>query len=129
MDYTPGKEYDTIRGQRVLVTGGLGVCGSNLTRFLAERLDCRVTVIDDLSNSTLPDRTLRNVEVVVADVRDLAAYQSHLETNPWIFHLDCRTILTCSADPEGDLSVNATGTLRLLEWLRHQAPPKFQRFL
>jgi nucleoside-diphosphate-sugar epimerase len=129
MDYTPGKEYDTIRGQRVLVTGGLGFCGSNLTRFLAERLDCRVTVIDDLSNSTLPDRTLRNVEVVVADVRDLAAYQSHLETNPWIFHLACRTILTCSADPEGDLSVNATGTLRLLEWLRHQAPPKFQRFL
>lgn len=129
MHYTLDKEYDAIRGQRVLVTGGLGFCGSNLTRFLAERLDCRVTVVDDLSNASMPEPPPRNVEIVVADVRDLTRYESHLRSNPWIFHLACRTILTCASDPESDLSVNATSTLRLLEWLRHHAPERFGRFV
>jgi len=126
MDYSI---YDAIRGQRVLVTGGLGFCGLNLTRFLAEELDCRVTVLDDCSNSSPPAESLRNVEVIIGDVRDPANYESLLRANPWIFHLACRTILTCSAAPEDDITVNAMSTLRILEWLRQNRPPKFQRFL
>lgn len=121
--------YEPIRGQRVLVTGGLGFCGLNLTRFLAEELDCRVTVLDDCSNSTLPDTPLRNVEVVVGDAREPNKYEPLLRANPWIFHLACRTILTCGSDPEADLTVNSLSTLRILEWLRANRPPRFQRFL
>lgn len=121
--------YDSIRGQRVLVTGGLGFCGLNLTRFLADELDCRVTVLDDCSNSQLPDSSLRNVEVVMGDAREPEQYEPLLRVNPWVFHLACRTILTCSSDPEGDLTVNSLSTLRILEWLRANRPPKFQRFL
>jgi UDP-glucose 4-epimerase len=121
--------YEPIRGQRVLVTGGLGFCGLNLTRFLAAELDCRVTVLDDCSNSRLPTSPLRNVEVVVGDVREPEKYEPLLRANPWIFHLACRTILTCATDPEGDLTVNSLSALRMLEWLRVNHPPKFQRFL
>lgn len=121
--------YDPIRGQRVLITGGLGFCGFNLTRFLADELDCRVTVLDDCSNSRLVDSPIRNVEIVVGDVRDPERYEPLLRANPWVFHLACRTILTCSTDPEGDLTVNSLSALRLLEWLRTNRPPKFQRFL
>jgi UDP-glucose 4-epimerase len=121
--------YEPIRGQRVLVTGGLGFCGQNLTRFLAETLDCRVTVLDDCSNSVRPSSPLRNIDVVVEDVRTPEKFEGLLRSNPWIFHLACRTILTSSQDPEADLTVNGLGTLRLLEWLRHNRPPRFQRFL
>jgi UDP-glucose 4-epimerase len=121
--------YDAIRGQRVLVTGGLGFCGLNLTRFLADVLDCRVTVLDDCSNSRLPSTSMRNVEVVVEDVRNPDKYAPLLRANPWIFHLACRTILTCGSDPQSDLDVNSASTLRILEWLRHNRPASFRRFL
>lgn len=121
--------YEGIRGQRVLVTGGLGFCGLNLTRFLAEELDCRVTVLDDCSNSQLPDSPLRNVEIIVEDARDPEKFAPLLRANPWIFHMACRTILTCGADPESDLMVNSMSTLRILEWLRINRPAKLQRFL
>jgi len=120
---------DDIRGQRALVTGGLGFCGWNLTRYLAEELDCRVTVLDDCSNASPPESMPRNVEVVIGDVRDVERHETHIQANPWIFHLACRTILTCGSDPEADIAVNATSTLRLLEWLRHHRPPKLRRFL
>lgn len=121
--------YEPIRGQRVLITGGLGFCGSNLARFLAEDLDCRVTIFDDCSNSRVPDSPMRNVEIVIGDARAPAKYEPLLRSNPWIFHLACRTILTCSSDPEGDLNVNSLSTLRILEWLRANRPSRFQRFL
>jgi UDP-glucose 4-epimerase len=129
MQFALDKECKAIHGQRVLVTGGLGFCGSNLTRFLAERFDCRVTVIDDCSNASLPAELPRNVDVVVGDIRDPAKFETHLRANPWIFHLACRTILTCGTDPESDLTVNAMSTLRLLEWLRREQPAALQRLL
>lgn len=113
----------------MLVTGGLGFCGSHLTRFLADELDCRVTVLDDCSNASLPSSSHRNVEIVVGDVRNPDDYEPLLRANPWIFHLACRTILTCGADPEADIAVNALSTLRMLEWLRQHQPPRLRCFL
>jgi UDP-glucose 4-epimerase len=118
-----------LRGQRVLVTGGLGFCGWNLTRFLAERLECAVTVLDDCSNASSPDESVPGVSIVVGDVREPSVFTPLVRTHPWIFHLACRTILTCGADPESDVMVNAVSTLRLLECLRHERPAGFQRFL
>ena len=121
--------FDPIRGETVLVTGGLGFCGLNLSRFLAEELSCRVIVIDDCSNSRLPGDLPSTVEVTVGDVREPLTHASLLRESRWIFHLACRTILTCSKDPESDLAVNSLSTLRLLEWLRANRPPHFQRFV
>lgn len=124
-----GDVLEPIRGQRVLVTGGLGFCGRNLSDYLADELDCRVTIIDDCSNASIPTAPRRNIEFIQGDVRDIKLLAPHLGSNPWIFHLACRTILTCSGDPYSDLGVNAESTLRILEWLRHNKPAKLQRFL
>ena len=118
-----------LRGQRVLVTGGLGFCGWNLTRLLVEQLDCSVTVLDDYSNATTPADVPPAVTIVAGDVRDETVFAPLVRANPWVFHLACRTILTCGADPESDLSVNALSTLRLLEFLRRERPAGFQRFV
>jgi UDP-glucose 4-epimerase len=121
--------FERIREQKVLVTGGLGFCGLNLTRFLATELGCRVTVLDDCSNASLPSAPIPNVDVVVGDVRDESAFAPLLSSHPWIFHLACRTILTCSDDPHGDLRVNAESTLAMLEYLRRNRPRGLQSFL
>jgi UDP-glucose 4-epimerase len=125
-----GDPLAELRGARVLVTGGLGFIGKSLCEFLIGALGCRVTALDDLSNSSrsavahLPD-----LDVIIGDVRDPAVTDRLLLTHPWVFHLACRTILTCAADPESDLSVNALSTLRLLEFLRRERPAGFRRFV
>lgn len=124
-----GTAFDSIRGQNVLVTGGLGFVGLNLARYLAEELECNVSVIDDCSNSAIPSDLPAAVEIVVGDIREESVYASHLRRHPWIFHLACRTILTCGNDPEGDMTVNALSTLRILEFLRAHRPRHLQRFL
>src|ERR687896_596463 len=119
--------FDAIRGQRVLVTGGLGFCGWNLVEFLSHDLECAVTILDDCSNASRPSRTPLHVEIVEADVRDEAKFGPLVRSHPWVFHLACRTILTCGRDPEGDLTVNALSTLRLLEFLRRNSPRGLKR--
>jgi UDP-glucose 4-epimerase len=121
--------FDSIAGQRVLVTGGLGFCGRHLTKFLATELGCSVTVLDDCSNSAPPGESIANVDIVVGDVREDAVTAPLLRSHPWVFHLACRTILTSARDPESDLSVNGLSTLRLLEQLRKHPPRNFRRFV
>jgi UDP-glucose 4-epimerase len=123
------EQFEPISGDRVLVTGGLGFCGWNLTRFLADSLGCRVTVFDDLSNAAVPAHVPEGVSIVEGDVRRDADVLPHLREHPWIFHLACRTILTCATDPEADLTVNAQSTLRMLEFLRGERPRGLKRFL
>lgn len=121
--------HEILHGQRVLVTGGLGFCGWNLTTRLAEEYGCQVTVLDDCSNAIVPSDVPRGVDIVVGDIRELEQHVSLLKVHRWIFHLACRTILTCGQDPESDLTVNALSTLRLLQWLRQNPPRHFHRFL
>jgi len=121
--------FAPLRGERVLVTGGLGFVGWNLTQYLAATLDCQVTVLDDCSNASMPAVVPDGVRVIVGDVRDLGVITPLLHEHPWIFHLACRTILTAGDDPEADLTVNALSTLRMLEVLRHHRPAGLQRFL
>jgi len=122
--------FAPLRGGRALVTGGLGFIGANLCRFLVRSLGCRVTALDDLSNSSIDAaRDIENVEVVVGDVRDTKLVAPLAHSHPWVFHLACRTILTSADDPESDLTVNALSTLRLLEILRHATSPRAGRFV
>lgn len=122
--------FSPIRGQKVLVTGGLGFCGLNLSRYLAEDLGCRVTILDDCSNSSAEAaRTVDGATLVVGDVRDEPTFAPLLRDHPWIFHLACRTILTCGNEPEADAEVNAISTLRMLEFLRRERPAGLRSFL
>ncbi|MGZ5487388.1 MAG: NAD-dependent epimerase/dehydratase family protein, partial [Candidatus Aminicenantales bacterium] len=45
---------DSYKGRTVLVTGGAGAIGSNLTRTLAG-LGAQVIILDDLSSAAVPD--------------------------------------------------------------------------
>lgn len=113
--------------KRVLVTGGLGFVGSNLTHELVKRGD-RVTVFDNADPACGGD--LRNldpvaaeVEVVSGDIRDSDAMTRAVRGKDLILHCAAKTShLESMQKPFENLDVNARGTLTLLEAIRHTQP-------
>ncbi len=113
------KNYkEHYNGKRVLVTGGAGAIGSNLTRSLAE-LGAQVFVLDDLSSAerwNVP--SLPGVFFIQGDVVDeVKLKRVFFEQPDIVFHLAAFFANQNSVDfPERDLTVNGMGTLRLLEY-------------
>lgn len=111
-------------GREVCVTGGAGFIGGHLVDALLS-MGAFVRVIDDLSNSTLehlaglielePER-IRFIHASVLDNTALAAATADVNT---IFHLAALGSVPRSVEhPQRYWSVNATGTLRVLEAAR-----------
>jgi nucleoside-diphosphate-sugar epimerase len=109
---------EEYRDKSVLVTGGAGAIGCNLTRALANA-GARVIVIDDLSSAerwNVP--SLPNVLFVEGDVLDEVKLKRVFFERPRVvYHLAAFFANQNSVDhPEKDLLVNGMGTLRLLEY-------------
>ena len=104
-------------GRTVLVTGGAGAIGSNLTRSLAEA-GARVIVLDDLSASArwnVP--SLDSVLFVEGSVLDEAMLGRVFDEQPSVvFHLAAFYANQNSVDhPQDDLRVNGAGTLGVMQ--------------
>jgi nucleoside-diphosphate-sugar epimerase len=115
------RHYD---GRAVCVTGGAGFIGGHLVDALLS-LGARISVIDDLSNSTLahlaglielePER----IRFVHGSILDDDAMADAAEGARTIFHLAAMGSVPLSvAHPQRSWSVNATGTVRVLEAAR-----------
>jgi len=113
------QEYRDIYSDKiVLVTGGAGAIGSNLTRSLAE-LGSKVIIVDDLSSGVrwnVPSSP--NVLFVEGSVLDEVVLKRVFTERPQIiFHLAAFFGNQNSVDhPERDLMTNGLGTLRVLEY-------------
>ena len=109
---------EAYKGQVVLVTGGAGAIGSNLTRALVQA-GARVIVLDDLSSAerwNVP--SLPGILFVEGDLLDEVKLKRVFFERPRIvYHLAAFFANQNSVDhPERDLMVNGMGTLRLLEY-------------
>lgn len=114
IDFSPS----SYTGKRVLVTGGAGAIGSNLTRALAE-LGAQVIVLDDLSSAepwNMPSHS--NVLFVEGSVLDeVVLKRVFVERPQMVFHFAAFFANQNSVDhPEKDLMVNGLGTLKLLQY-------------
>lgn len=112
---SPASAYE---GRTVLVTGGAGAIGSNLTAALLAA-GASVVVLDSMTagyrwNLPRHDQLL----VVEADILDETALKRVFAERPAVvFHLAAFFANQNSVDyPERDLMVNGLGTLRLLEY-------------
>ncbi len=115
------------QGKSVLVTGGAGAIGSNLSRTLAAA-GARVTIVDDLSSTEIWNAPRDpHIQLVVGDILDADVRRKALQSNPTIvFHLAAFFANQNSVDnKERDLMVNGMGTLRLLEDLRSRTLSRF----
>jgi nucleoside-diphosphate-sugar epimerase len=109
---------ESYAGKTVLVTGGAGAIGSNLSRELVS-LGARVLILDDLSSSqrwNVP--SCQGVLFTQGDILDEVKLKRVFFERPQIvYHFAAFFANQNSLDhPERDLMVNGMGTLRLLEY-------------
>ncbi|HET6655578.1 MAG TPA: NAD-dependent epimerase/dehydratase family protein [Gammaproteobacteria bacterium] len=111
----------------VLVTGGAGFVGTNLTARLAAE-GHRVRVLDNLSRpgvernlEWLRQRCGSAIEFIPGDTRNARVVDHAVDGCSQIFHLAAQVAVTTSLDdPRADFDVNLGGTLNLLEAARRQ---------
>ena len=116
-----------MQNQRVLVTGGAGFIGSELVRQLAAR-GFTVRAVDNLVNGrreNLDGVLGENVELVVADIRDLKSMTSLVRDVDLIFHLACLGVRHSIHSPVENHEVNASATLVLLNLARRTGVKRF----
>lgn len=105
---------------RVLITGGAGFIGSNLSRYLLENVEgVQVRVIDDLSTGRLSNLDGLGVEFIEGSILDYPTLLAAAEGVDSIVHLGAIPSVPRSvAAPRPSHEANATGTLNVLEAAR-----------
>lgn len=119
--------FEAFQGRRVLVTGGLGFIGSNLTIRLVE-LGAKVLIVDSL----IPDYggnlyNIRDVhdrvEVNIADVRDAHSMRYLVRGQDYLFNLAGQVShIDSMTDPFSDLDINTRAQLSIVESCRYYNP-------
>jgi UDP-glucose 4-epimerase len=109
----------SVRGKKILVTGGAGTIGSNLVDLLAEGGAREIVVLDNFVRGrranlaqALPSGV---VEVVEGDVRDAATVRKVTEGTDLVFHLAAIRITQCAEEPRLANEVLVDGTFNVLE--------------
>jgi nucleoside-diphosphate-sugar epimerase len=115
-------------GKRILITGGAGCIGSNLTRALLKAEPERIIIIDDLSASyewNIPKH--QKVIFIHGSILDEEKMKRAFSYKPhYVFHLAAHFANQNSVDhPETDLLVNGLGTLKTLEYANLTGVEKF----
>ncbi len=110
---------DAYKGSKVLITGGAGCIGSNLTRALIQAEAAKITVLDDLSAAfrwNVP--VAPNVNFVQGSILDDEIMKRVFADKPdYVFHLAAHFANQNSVDnPETDLMVNGLGTQKVLQY-------------
>ncbi|WP_281774767.1 NAD-dependent epimerase/dehydratase family protein [Methanobacterium formicicum] len=111
-------DYNDYNDKTVLVTGGAGCVGSNLTRKLSEYAE-KVMILDNLDSAyewNIPD--VENIYFVKGDILDDEMLKRVFKEKPdYVFHLAAHFANQNSVDnPELDLMVNGLGILKVLEY-------------
>jgi nucleoside-diphosphate-sugar epimerase len=110
-----------VRGRRVLVLGGLGFIGRNLSRRLTDDA-ALVTVVTPARvrhGDAADDLEAAGVRVIEGDVRDRDAMLAVVEGQEIVFNLAGQSgAVRSMLDPWTDLDVNLGGALSLLDALR-----------
>jgi UDP-glucose 4-epimerase len=112
-----------FKGKKVLVTGGLGFVGSNLTAQLV-KLGAKVTIVDNMiprlgGNLFNVKEIVDDIHVNFSDVRDSHSMDYLVKEQEFVFHLAGQVNHVDSIrNPIQDLDINCRGTLVLLESCR-----------
>ncbi len=103
-----------FKGKRVLVTGGAGFVGSNLTERVV-RCGGKVTVLDDLYTGSLANIDPGvDYEFVEGSVTDEALVSRLVKEADYAVHMAARNIIVSTKNPRNDFAVNIGGTINVL---------------
>lgn len=113
--------------KNILITGGLGFIGSNLTRRLVE-MGTNVTLVDSLipeygGNRFNISGIENQVHINISDVRDTHSMKYLVQKQDYLFNLAGQTShLDSMQDPYTDLEINCRAQLSILETCRQCNP-------
>lgn len=117
----------SLKGSRVLITGGLGFIGSNLAIALVKK-GAHVTILDNMmpnqgGNLFNVEPVKNKIDINYSDIRDRLAVEQLVKGKDCIFHLARQTdhILSLT-DPFPDIDINVRGTAILLEACKKYNP-------
>lgn len=120
--------FQEYKDKKILITGGAGCVGSNLTKALLKTGPSKIYIVDDLSSGkrwNIPDD--EKIEFIQGSILDdeilKRVFSKKLD---YVFHLAAHFANQNSVDhPETDLLVNGLGTLKLLEYSQLSGVKKF----
>lgn len=108
-----------------LITGGAGFIGSHLAEYCINQ-GLKVTVLDDLSQSTIKNLDGIEVNFIKADIRDLSSVEEEFEKADFIFHLaGLADIVPSIENAPLYHDVNVNGTVKVLELVKKYGCEKF----
>jgi nucleoside-diphosphate-sugar epimerase len=111
-----------IRNATILVTGGAGFIGTALCRRLVEHN--RIRILDNLRRNALAEAGFDrhpNVELVVGDVRDIAAVRSAMHGAAYVVHMaSIAGVDTVRKHPVATMEVSLEGTMNVLRAAHEQ---------
>lgn len=121
----------SLKGKKVLVTGGGGFIGSHLVEALCRQgAELKVFIRYNSRNdpgmlNLLPKDVLASLEVIAGDIRDLTAVQRAVDGVDAIFHLGALIAIPYSyANPADVIETNVMGTMNVLLAARDADVPR-----
>jgi UDP-glucose 4-epimerase len=108
-----------MNGKRCLITGGIGLIGSNIADILVQEGASEVVLFDNFTRGRLSNtdwaRKHGTVRIIEGDIRDGQAVREAMEGIDTVFHQAAIRITHCAEDPRLAHDVLATGTLNVIE--------------
>ena len=113
-------DFNEYEGTKILVTGGAGCIGSNLSRKLSTLNAEEVIILDNLSSAyewNIPKAD--NISFIKGDILDDETLKRVFKQKPhYVFHLAAHFANQNSVDnPKTDLMVNGMGILKVLQYV------------
>lgn len=113
-----------VRFKKVLITGGAGFVGTNLSRTLIED-GHEVIIVDDLSTGLKSNvESLEQCELIEASLEDAGLVERLIGKSDFIVHLGARGSVPRSIkNPEATFRANVMGTFNVIESARKGNKP------
>lgn len=116
----------SLKNKNVLITGGAGFIGSELTKQVLS-YGANVSVVDNLVNGKKSNLNLvdKNLMFYEEDIRNQQVMQNLISKSDYVFNLACLGVRHSIHSPIESHSVNADATLNLLKMSRESEIKKF----
>ncbi len=117
------RQANNNTGRTILITGGCGFIGTNLTKLLIA-LGYKIKILDNLSTGKIENLTSAGLQVhvdnvLIGDIRDRDILEKAVEGVDAVVHLAAHTrVLESLANPLQNWDSNAQGTANVLETCR-----------
>lgn len=122
------REYNEYQDKTILVTGGAGCVGGNLTCKFSDLGAKKIIVLDNLSTSYTWNIAEREaIEFIQGDILDDSVLKRAFKQKPdYVYHLVAHFANKKNVDnPEKDLMVNGIGILKVLQYAQLTGVDRF----